>query len=275
VKENEFEGKIAIVTGGAGGIGRALVKAFVAKGIRIGLVDVQADAVRQLEQDYGQDRVLGIVADIADPAACGSLVRQVIEHFGGLHILVNNAALSQGVVREDYFTRIAQIEDISVELWQKFMQVNVSGAFFLAKAAVPIFRAQRWGRIVNVTTSFMTMLRPGFSPYGPTKAALEAWSASLADELKGTGITVNVVVPGGPADTPMVPAISGFDRKKLIDPALMAHPMLWLFTEGGGAVTGSRYLAAEWNVNLPPAEAAQAVGQAAWPGLCGNIVWPD
>ena len=81
---------------------------------------------------------------------------------------------------------------------------------------MPRFRAQGFGRIVNVTTSFFTMLRGGFAPYGPAKAGLEAWSASLAQELAATGVTVNVVVPGGPTDTPMVPQESGFDRRALI-----------------------------------------------------------
>ena len=176
-----------------------------------------------------------------------------------------------GAVRPDHFTRCVQIEDIDIRTWQNFMAVNASGAFYLAKVAVPIFRRQGWGRIINVTTSFFTMLRPGWSPYGPAKAALEAWSAGLAGELRGSGITVNVVVPGGPADTPMVPQEAGFDRSKLVAPERMAPPMLWLCTEEASDVTGARFVAAEWNPDVSPRDAPPA----AWPNLGMSPVWPD
>jgi NAD(P)-dependent dehydrogenase (short-subunit alcohol dehydrogenase family) len=275
VAAKDLKGNIAIITGAAGGFGRALVKAFVESGVRVGAGDISADALRKMETEYGRDRMLALPFDISDPAACAENVQRTIDHFGGLHFLVNNGAAGMSLVRPDHFTRTVQIEDIDVETWQHFIAVNLSGAFFLAKAAIPHFRKQRFGRIINVTTSFFTMINPGFSPYGPAKAGLEAWSASLAGELKGTGITVNVVIPGGPADTPMVPAESGFKRDALIAPEMMAPPMLWLCSEEAGNVTGQRFLAREWDCSIPPAAAAaKAGGPAAWPSLTSNIVWP-
>jgi len=274
VTKNDLEGKVAIVTGGAGGFGRALIKAFVERGMRVGAADIEPNALKAMEAQYGRDRLLAMPLDISDAAACAAQVKRIVEHFGGLHVLVNNAALGMSVVRPDHFTRTVQIEDIEVETWRDFIAVNLSGAFYLAKAAVPIFRKQRWGRIINVTTSLFTMLNPGFSPYGPAKAGLEAWSASLAGELNGSGITVNVVVPGGPADTPMVPAESGFARDKLIAPERMAPPMLWLCSEEGGSVTGRRFLATEWDNTVAPSIAAKSGDPAGWPNLTGNIVWP-
>jgi NAD(P)-dependent dehydrogenase (short-subunit alcohol dehydrogenase family) len=273
VVSHEQNGKVVIVTGAAGGFGRALVKAFVQSGFRVGASDIDATAVHQMQADYGKDCVLGIAGDIAQPGACSAQVGDVVEHFGGLHALVNNAAVGMSLVRPDHFTRTVQIEDIDEAIWERFISVNLNGAFFLAKAAVPIFRRQRWGRIVNVTTSFFTMLRPGFSPYGPAKAGLEAWSASLAGELDGTGITVNVVVPGGPADTPMVPPESGFERRKLVAPECMSPPILWLCSEEAGNVTGARYVAAEWQASR--LLDAAGCGRAGWPDLANNPVWPD
>jgi NAD(P)-dependent dehydrogenase (short-subunit alcohol dehydrogenase family) len=266
---------VAIITGAAGGIGLALVKAFVEEGYRVGALDVQAEGVAALEQRHGSDRVLAVPCDISDPAACADRIEDVRRHFGSLHVLVNNGAMGMGAVRPDHFRRTVQIEDISVQVWQQMIGVNLSGAFFLAKAAVPIFRAQRWGRIINVTTSFFTMLNPGFSPYGPAKAGLEAWSASLAGELAGTGTTVNVVVPGGPADTPMVPQESGFLRERLIPPERMAPPMLWLCSDEASEVTGQRFIAAEWNCDAAPAVAAKTCRAAAWPELGLKPVWPE
>jgi NAD(P)-dependent dehydrogenase (short-subunit alcohol dehydrogenase family) len=171
--------------------------------------------------------------------------------------------------------RPVQIEDISVELWRQFFAVNTSGAFHMGKAAVPRFRAQRWGRIINVTTSMFTMLRGGFSPYGPAKAALEAWSSSLSKELADHSITVNVVVPGGPADTPMVPTSSFPDRRALIPPERMAPPMLHLISDAGAAITGKRFIAADWDPAVPPADAVKQSGAPiGWPELAQNPVWP-
>ena len=273
--DDKGAGKVALITGGSGGIGQALVKAFVAHGMRVGICDVARDAATRLADALGPARALAVEADVSDPAACARAVDQVAAHFGALDVLVNNAGLGMGLVKPDHMDGQVGIDDIPVELWQRFMATNASGAFFMAKAAVPGFRAQRWGRIINVTTSFFTMLRGGFAPYGPAKAALEAWSAGLAKELAGTGITVNVVVPGGPADTPMVPAASFPDRAALIRPMRMAAPMLHLISETGGAITGMRFVAAHWDAALPPAEAIKRAGAPiGWPELAQNPVWP-
>lgn len=273
--DGEPAGRVAIVTGGAGGIGRALVRAFAAHGMRVAIADVAIDDATRLADEIGADRAMAVPLDVADPASCAACVGRTLERFAAVDVLVNNAALGLGVIRADHFTRTIAIEDITPETWQRFVAVNLNGAFFMARAVVPLFRARRWGRIINVTTSFFTMLRPGYSPYGPAKSALEAWSASLAGELRGSGITVNVVVPGGPTDTPMVPAESGIDRALLIRPERMAPPMLFLCSDDGADVTGRRFVAAHWDPALPDAEAAARSGApAGWPELAQNPVWP-
>jgi NAD(P)-dependent dehydrogenase (short-subunit alcohol dehydrogenase family) len=266
---------VAIVTGAAGGFGAAIADAFVRHGFRVAAVDVQSEGVEALEHRFGAERLLAALCDISDPAACAALVERVREHFGRIDILINNAALGLGIVRNDFFRRTMQIEDIAPESWQRMIDVNLNGAFFMARATVPFLRAQRWGRIINVTTSYATMLKPGFAPYGPAKAGLEAWTVSLAGELSDSGITVNVVVPGGPADTPMVPQESGFAREKLIAPALMAPPMLWLCSDETSDVTGMRFVAADWDSSVPPPTAARRSRGAAWPELCAGIHWPE
>src|ERR1700747_3805634 len=90
---------------------------------------------------------------------------------------------------------------------------------------------QGWGRIINVTTSLGTMLNAGSPTYGPSKAALEALSAIMAKDLDGTGVTVNVLVPGGVTNTPMISDEAGFDRTKLIHPKVMVPPLLWLVSD--------------------------------------------
>ena len=271
----ELNGRVALITGAAGGIGQALARAFVGAGLRVALCDTAKDGLDRLRNELGADRTITLPLDVSDPAACRDSVARTIARFGRLDVLVNNAAIGMSAVREDHMRRVVQIEDIAPELWARFMAVNLSGPFYMAHAAVPGMRAQKFGRIINVTTSFFTMLNPGFSPYGPAKSGLEAWSASLAGELKGTGITVNVVVPGGPTDTPMVPDDGSIERSQMIRPERMASPMLHLTSDAGAAVTGMRFVAANWDAAVPAAEAMVASGApAGWPELAKSPVWP-
>jgi NAD(P)-dependent dehydrogenase (short-subunit alcohol dehydrogenase family) len=271
----DLEGRTALITGAAGGIGQALARAFVSAGMRVALCDTAGDGLRSLQGELGAKRTLALSLDVSDPAACRDSVSRTIAQFGRLDVLVNNAAIGMSTVRADHMRRIVQIEDIAPDLWARFVAVNLCGPFYMAHAAVPVMRGQKFGRIINVTTSFFTMLNPGFSPYGPAKSGLEAWSTSLAGELKGTGITVNVVVPGGPTDTPMVPDDGTMERSQLIRPEKMAPPMLHLASDAGGSVTGMRFVAAKWDEVLPVADAIAASGApAGWPDLARSPVWP-
>jgi NAD(P)-dependent dehydrogenase (short-subunit alcohol dehydrogenase family) len=267
--------RVVLVTGAAGGIGQALCRAFAAAGMRVGVCDVNAAGALTLAAELGADRAMAVEGDVANPASCERAIAAVTARFGPLHALVNNAGLGMGIIRQDHMTRPVAFEEVSVEVWHRFMATNLSGAFHMAKAAMPGFRKAGRGRIVNVTTSMFTMLRQGFYPYGVAKAGLEAWTASLAAELDGSGITVNVVVPGGPADTPMVPPESGYDRASLIKPAQMAPPMLYLFSDKAAGVTGRRFIAANWDPALPADQAAYVAGApVGWPDLARNPVWP-
>ena len=271
----DLNDRIALITGAAGGIGQALARAFVGAGMRVALGDTSREALLRLHGELGTQQTLALPMDVSDPASCRDSVSGTIARFGRLDVLVNNAAVGMSTVREDHMRRVVQIEDIPPDLWARFMAVNISGPFYMAHAAVPAMRAQKFGRIINVTTSFFTMLNRGFSPYGPAKSGLEAWSASLADELKGSGITVNVVVPGGPTDTPMVPDDGSMERSQLIRPEKMAPPMLHLASDAGGAVTGMRFVAAKWDSAISIADAVAASGApTGWPELAQNPVWP-
>jgi NAD(P)-dependent dehydrogenase (short-subunit alcohol dehydrogenase family) len=133
-----------------------------------------------------------------------------------------------------------------------------------------------WGRIINVTTSLGTMLNAGSPTYGPSKAALEALSAIMAKDLDGTGVTVNVLVPGGVTDTPMISDEAGFDRGKLIQPEVMVAPLLWLVSDPAGKVTGRRFLGIHWDPALPPEQAAEKAGApVAWTSIATMPITPS
>ena len=272
---SDLDGRGALITGAAGGIGQALARAFVAAGMPVALCDTSEAGLHRLQGELGADQTIALPMDVSDPASCRDSVARTIAHFGRLDVLVSNAAVGMSTVREDHMRRVVQIEDLSPELWARFMAVNLSGPFYMAHAAVPGMRAQKFGRIINVTTSFFTMLNPNFSPYGPAKSGLEAWSTSLSGELRGSGITVNVVVPGGPTDTPMVPDDGTMERSQLIRPEKMAPPMLHLASDAGANITGMRFVAAKWDAAFSLADAIAASGApAGWPDLARSPVWP-
>ncbi|MGI9335334.1 MAG: SDR family NAD(P)-dependent oxidoreductase [Gammaproteobacteria bacterium] len=274
-----IENKVIIVTGGAGGIGSALVRRFLSAGAKVAVLDYAADAIAGLSSELnaqGQGaNATFIECDVSSSVSCGSAVAQTLDRFGTVHALINNAALGMGVFRADHMTRLVTIDEIEPDIWSRFVAVNLNGAFFMTRAVVPHMIENGFGRIIDVTTSFFTMLRGSFHPYGPSKAGLEAMAAGHAKEFADRGITVNVVVPGGPTDTPMVPEEAGFDRATLIRPEAMAPPMIWLLSDAAGATTGKRYVAADWNAGLAPELAAKACeGDIGWPELAQNPVWP-
>ena len=275
----ELDGKVAIVTGAAGGMGREFVQGLLGAGARVAALDVDEGGLEALaakhREDAGAGRLVTRRTDIGSHEECAAAVAMTRESLGGLHVLVNNGAMGMGVIRMDHMTRLVEIHEIAPEVWDRFVTVNLSGAWYMTRAAIEGLLDQGWGRIVNVTTSFFTMLRGKFHPYSPAKAGLEAMSAGHAKEFEGRGVTVNVVVPGGPADTPMVPAESGLERAALVPARAMVPPVLWLCSEAGGAWNGHRYIAGNWDASLAPAAAAEGCrAPIGWEDLAGNLVWP-
>lgn len=275
----ELEGKVAIVTGAAGGFGRELVHGLLGAGAKVAALDIDEQGLDELaaglDRETGAGRLITAHTDIGRYDECEAAVEHTRATLGGLHILVNNGAAGMGLIRLDHMTNLVDINEVTPETWDRFVAVNLSGAWYLTRASIEGLIGQGWGRIVNVTTSFFTMMRGRFHPYGPSKAGFEAMSAGHAAEFGGRGVTVNVVVPGGPADTPMVPRESGMDRGALIPPSAMVPPVLWLCSEAGGAWTGHRYIAADWDAAADPAAAAQGCrAPIGWPDLAQSPVWP-
>ena len=175
-------------------------------------------------------------------------------------------------VRPDAEARAPGIEELTPEIWDGFMAIFVRAPLMLVRAALPDMKKRGFGRIVNNTTSYVTMLR--VLPYGAAKAALESMSAVWAKELDGAGITVNVVVPGGPTDTPLIADESGWPRDKMLRPEIMGPPTAWLVSDEAKNFSGRRITAARWDKSLPAAEAAARASRAiGWPELSADAVW--
>jgi len=272
-----MKGKVAIVTGAAGGFGRVLVRALLERGASVAALDVTdagLAALREAMRSH-EDRLVCTVTDIADYDACERAAGETARRFGGVHVLINNAAMGMNAIREDSMENLVGIRELTPQMWNRFVAVNLTGAWNMTRVCIEPMLERRWGRIIDVTTSFFTMLRGSFQPYGPTKAGMEAMAAAHAKEFEGTGVTVNVVVPGGPADTPMIPDSSPLKKQKLIPPAAMIAPVLWLCSDEAGQITGNRYVAADWNPDAAQAEEERRLrAPIAWPQLAQSPVWP-
>jgi len=271
--------RTAIVTGAAGGIGRALVKGLLEAGIRVAAVDRTRDGLNALTaaaREQSRDaNLLTIEADLSRDAAISDIVGQARGRFGAIDILVNNAGVGQATLRPGNLPQPLRFWDITADQWRNFVAVHTTAPLLLAQAVVPEMRERKWGRIVNVTTSLGTMIRSGSPTYGPSKAALEAFSAIMAKDLEGSGITVNVLVPGGVTNTPMVPQEAGFDRQEMIQPDVMAPPLVWLVSDAAQGVSGRRFLAVHWDAKLPPAQAAEKAGApVAWTSIATMPIEP-
>ena len=272
--------QVAIVTGAASGIGRAMALGLLESGIEVAAVDRETAWLAELDEaaaGKGRAEALWTIrADLADPTSFETIVSTVLGRSGRIDILVNNAGIGQGSIRADQRYNPLRFWEITPEQWGRFVAVNATAPLMMARAVVPHMRRARNGRIVTVTTSLGTMLREGYVLYGASKAAAEAATAVMAADLAGSGVTANVLVPGGMTDTRIIPDAAVADRSALLRPEIMAPPLRWLVSEAAAGITGRRFLAAHWDNSLPPAEAAEKCGAPiAWKAIATMPIEPD
>ena len=272
--------RAVIVTGAAQGLGEAIARGLAAAGARVAVSDIKADQLRQVVDDlaeaHGADHVMAAVCDISDNASTERFVAEATEQFGRIDVLVNNAGLGCGAVRPDFMSNPVPIWRLDPAEWRRVVEINSIGTFNMVRGVVPALVAQGWGRVINVTTTFQTMLARDFGAYGPSKAAIEAMTSILVDELDGTGVTVNVVVPGGPADTEQIPDGMVANRDELLRPGVMVPAIRWLCSDESAEVSGRRFSAAEWDDDLPWAQAVEkSTHPVAWRQLVEPIIMPD
>jgi len=185
----DLEGRVALVTGAARGLGRAAAERMLAGGARVALNVRRPEQAEALAGAFEgmSDRVLVVAGDVASSAAVATLVEQVLDRFGRLDILVNNAAAA-------YSTRF---EQISEDEWRRALDVNLTAAFLCIRAALPAMKANGYGRVVNLSsTAGRSVSTLGGAHYTASKAGLLGLTRAAAKELGPFGITVNAVCPG-------------------------------------------------------------------------------
>ena len=197
--------RVAVVTGGANGIGRAVVGRLLGSGHTVVAFDWDEHGLETLagEHDGGAESLLCHPGDVSDPGHWAELVERTHDRFGGIGVLVNNAAISP---KRDG-ARIASHE-MPIDEWEAVMRVNLTGAFLGFQAVVADMSAARWGRIINMSSGAARMgARVAGVHYGASKAGLLGLTRTLAVEYGSSGITVNAITPGR-IETPMAQAVS-------------------------------------------------------------------
>jgi 3-oxoacyl-[acyl-carrier protein] reductase len=235
---NGLERKVAIVTGGASGIGLATVRGLAASGARVVVADLDGDGARAAAEEVGGTAVQ---VDVTDAASCEAMVAAALDAHGGLDVLACNAGLT---------TSPAPAVDITEDDFDATFAVNVKGAWLTARAAVPALRTS--GGAIVVTGSVMgDRTRPGFAAYAPSKAAVNHLARTLAVELAPDGIRVNSVAPVA-TDTPMLATFLGDDdpdaaRERFVASIPLgrlaraedvASAICWLASDAASFVTG-------------------------------------
>lgn len=239
-----IENRLALITGGAQGLGWAITERLGQDGASLVIADIQFDAAREAArrcEDAGV-QAIAVPLDVSDDASVHEVYRDIENRFGKLDILVNNAGISG--IR-------APLEEMPLDDWERTLRINLTGAFLMCKGAVPLMKRQKWGRIVNVSSqSARTRTGVGKCNYAASKAGMIGFARVLADEVGRDGITVNSVCPSKTL-TPLTlqnaagdgnyfeSAVSQSAVGRLAEPADTANAVAFLCTEEAGFLTGA------------------------------------
>lgn len=236
-----FDGKIVLITGGAGGIGRAIGRAFVRAGATVVLAGRDVTALAEAVKEIGDGTADHVVADVSDAASAARMVETVAGRHGGLHVAVNNAGILGAA---------GPVADIDPRAWAGVLDVNLTGVFLSMKHEIAHMRAHGGGTIVNVSSTIGAHgRRRGLAAYAASKAGVSVLTRTAALDHIADGVRINAVSPG-PSDTPMslLPGESENDRTvrmrtavpagRVADTSEVASTVLWLASDASTYVVG-------------------------------------
>ena len=232
-----------LLTGGTSGLGLAMAAALAGAGATVALTGRSAERASAVAAEL--PGALGIELDVRDERSVARAVDEAWSRLGGLDMLVNNAGLGMRTVNPRFMTHAEPFWEVPVDGFRAVVETNLVGYFLVARAVTPRLLASG-GRIVNVTVSEATMTRAGFVPYGPSRAGSEALSRIMAADLRDTGVTVNLLLPGGATATGMLPDAAVPAGQAVLDPAIMGPPIVWLASDEAAGVHDERIVARDF-----------------------------
>jgi NAD(P)-dependent dehydrogenase (short-subunit alcohol dehydrogenase family) len=239
-----LSGRAVVITGSGRGLGRAFAEAFAAAGARVAVADLDLSAAEQTADQLGAGghEAVALRVDVADEASTAAMAASVVEAFGGLDVLVNNAAVYSGLERRPF-------DQIEVADWDRVMAVNVRGPWLCAKACAAALRASS-GAIVNVASATVLSGSPLWAHYVTSKGAVVALTRVLARELGTDGVRVNTLAPGftlTDASREMIEDAEsyGVERgaiKRSLQPEDIVGTAVFLASEASAMITGQTYV---------------------------------
>lgn len=234
-----------LVTGGTSGLGLAMARALAGVGVRVVLTGRSAQ--RAEATAAGIPGAIGLGLDVTDELSVVTVVDQVVDRLGRVDMLVNNAGLGMRTVNPRFLSEPLGFWQVPVDGFRAVIETNLIGYFLVARTVIARMLAAGDGRIVNISVSESTMRRAGNVPYGPSRAGSESLSRIMAADLLGSGITVNLLLPGGPTATGMVPPGADLAGRLLLDPGIMGPPIVWLASPEAVDVHDERIIATEFD----------------------------
>jgi acetoacetyl-CoA reductase len=202
-----FDGRVAIITGAARGIGAGTAKRFADEGAAVAILDINEEQAQETADGLGgAGKAIGVGCNVADSASVEAAVGRVVEELGGLHVLVNNA----GITRDSVFHRMTS------EQWGDVVRVNMDSLYNMTRQVIEGMRERGWGRIINISSINGQKGQIGQSNYAAAKAGMLGFTKSLALENAKKGVTVNAIAPGY-IDTEMVQAVPEKVLQSIVD----------------------------------------------------------
>ena len=241
-----LDGARVLVTGATAGLGRAMARALCDAGARVAVTGRDRDRAARTAAELGS-AAMGLGLDVRDAASVAACVAETLERLGGIDMLVNNAGIGMRTVNPRFLSEPQPFWNVSPAGFRDVLDTKTTGCFLMSRAVVPVMLAAGGGRIVNITMNGQTMVRRGFVPYGPSGAAVEALSRIMAADLADGPVTVNLLLPGGATLTGMIrDEVPAEMRSRLLDPAIMGPPIVWLASNEAAGVHDQRIAATEF-----------------------------
>jgi gluconate 5-dehydrogenase len=237
--------RTALVTGGTSGLGLAMATALARAGLRVAVAGRSGDRAAAAAGPLPD--AFGVEMDVRDEDSVARAVETAWARLDGIDMLVNNAGIGMRTVNPRFMTESRGFWTVPPEGFRDVIATNLTGYFLVAREVAPRMLAAGRGRIVNVSVNQATMNRAGFVPYGPSRAATESLSRIMAADLRGTPVTVNMLLPGGVTRTGMVPDEHAADLRILLEPEIMGPPIAWLASTEASKVHDERIVAAEFD----------------------------